>query len=301
MIRPAVLFTFLIYLISCSSSDQGSIQSASLIKAVKVSSNNKTAHKDLIKAFSAFRTNLIEHQLITAAEEEKHKMVAAYLPDSTESPGFELHMREIGQIDTFHLMFHEYFDLYDDWSKTYLTIFNPMGNAKESLRLWEVSFEGNISINVINKSIIEIAYHDFFKKNTLKEKAILPDDHLYLKASTVEQKNIEGTIYEYFKVDHNGRLNKLSQKTSVSPYRDFPQSSAKLLSKTELDQFSIDEVRLMRDEILAGHGYIFSNNQKQDYFDLQEWYIGLHENVDSLLSDIEHLNYNLLSKVEQEY
>ncbi len=302
MIKHALLFFLLIYLISCTSNDKGLMQAegAHVPKPIRTSLLTKKSTKLKIDHFNSFLSELPFHQMIYASETDLHERIESYLADSTISKGYDLHIREIGRIDTFIFVFHEYFDLYDDWSKTYLNVFSPTGQLLQTKRIWDLSFEGNTSINFINKNIIEIAYHDFFDPELLETHSIIPAQHIYLKQSSKVNNRIEGTVYEYYNMTKEGQFKNLSQHTKISEGRYFPQSSAKLLTRQELLQYSTDEVQLMKDELLAEHGFIFSDLSTYNYFKMQAWYLPEHENVDSLLTDIEKLNLACLSTLEKE-
>ncbi len=68
-----------------------------------------------------------------------------------------------------------------------------------------------------------------------------------------------------------------------------PDSDVYLFSAEELELYSAGELALMRNEILARHGYIFSNESYREYFSGQGWY---EENPD--------FSYDLLNPVEME-
>ena len=301
MLRNAFLISFLIYLISCTSSDNANRANELIGKPVKTSLGSGKSKAAKIAEFSTFLQKLSKDQMIPASETDLHNTVKNYLPDSTISEGFDLHIREIGRIDTFRLVFHEYFDLYDDWSKTYLDIFSPVGNIQQSIRMWDLSFEGSTNLNFINNEIVEIAYHDFFDQKDMLKHAIIPDQLFYIHKSTKVSNRVEGTVYEYYKISEQGKLRRLSQKTQISIGRQFPQATAKLLSSSELESFEEQEIKLMKNEILAQNGYIFSDHSIQEYFEKQDWYAPRLEYKDSLLTDVEQLNFALLSKIQQEY
>lgn len=250
--------------------------------AINVSLGTAKKQAAKIKAFSTLLVKVSRRQMIHASETDLHQSIQAYLPDSTISEGYDIHLHEIGQIDTFRLVFHEYFDLYDNWSKTYLNIFSPSGQILQSKRLWELSFEGSTDIHFIDNKIIEIVYHDFFKEAQLTNHALIPDQLFYLQASSKTKNVVQGRVYEYYKIGQNGTLERLSQKNQVREGRDFPQSSVKLLSKEELKQFSLQEIQVMKDEIIAE----YSQNTKD---------------ITLLLSDVERLNLEQLDELRREY
>lgn len=302
MTKRIILYSLLIYLISCTSNDNGMHQAkVDPPKAVKTSLDKVKSEASKVEAFSNFLNELSSHQMVHTYEVDLHQSVTEYIPASLRSDGFDLHLREIGHLDTFRLVFHEYFDLYDNWSKTYLNIFSPSGQHLEFIKLWELSFEGLTNIDLIDEKIIEISYRDFFDKNDLRAKALVPADNFYLNPISKNKKVLEGTIYQYYILSNTGQLKNLSHNTKVSKGRKFPQSSAKLLSQSELSQYNLDELQLMKSEMMAEHGFIFQDSTTQAYFEAQDWYFSQTQQIDSLLTDIERLNFNTLVKAEQEF
>lgn len=82
-----------------------------------------------------------------------------------------------------------------------------------------------------------------------------------------------------------------------------PQSDSELLSKSDLEGLSQDELRIARNEIYARHGRRFKDEELQKYFDECSWYNGTIDPdsfQDSMLSDIEHANKDLIVKYEEE-
>lgn len=79
-------------------------------------------------------------------------------------------------------------------------------------------------------------------------------------------------------------------------------SSIKELKKSDLEDLSKSELRLARNEIYARHGRRFQDQELQDYFDSQEWYMGYIEPEDFIdseeLSDLERKNINFIKKFE---
>lgn len=315
MTRNILLITSLLYLISCTSSDQPIItQAAKLLPPKPLKTSIPVSDVDAIQSFNNFLQDISPYQMIAAGQADLQEKIAGFLPDSTVSAGFDLHLREIGGIDTFRLIFHEYFDLYDDWSKTYLTVFSLEGKAIQAKRLKELSFEGNTSINIIDGKLIEIAYHDLFSKedspNSLvvlrstiaqKDRRSKRKRRKKRKYQSIHPDKVEGTIYEYFTVSEAGTLTRLSQVNTFSEGRQYPQASFRLLSRSELSTLSREDLSLIKSEILAEHGYIFQDENSANYFNAQEWYQARQENVDSLFSDVEKHNYQLLTQLEQDY
>ncbi len=71
-----------------------------------------------------------------------------------------------------------------------------------------------------------------------------------------------------------------------------------VLSISELQDKSIDQLRIIRNEIFARKGYIFNSQDLQDHFSTFDWYKPKYENVDSLLTDLDKKNIQTILELE---
>ncbi len=71
-----------------------------------------------------------------------------------------------------------------------------------------------------------------------------------------------------------------------------------LLNPTYLGRFSKGQLRLMRNEILARHGWKFQSQDLKDYFALQPWYKPVANNNQVTLNIIEQTNIQLIKSEE---
>ncbi len=71
-----------------------------------------------------------------------------------------------------------------------------------------------------------------------------------------------------------------------------------LLNTAYLDFFSKEELRLMRNEILARHGYNFQSKDLKDYFNQKSWYKPAKSNSGIKLNIIEQTNVELIKTIE---
>jgi hypothetical protein len=79
----------------------------------------------------------------------------------------------------------------------------------------------------------------------------------------------------------------------------YPQATIRLLTVSELQALSMQELRIMRNEIYARHGYIFKKKELMSHFSDQPWYKPCNTNVDHLLTDIEKKNIELIKQFER--
>lgn len=75
---------------------------------------------------------------------------------------------------------------------------------------------------------------------------------------------------------------------------NYPYLSYEEFTEEDVEATDVLQIRLMRNEIFARHGYIFKNEDLKEYFSSQPWYKPQFENVDDKLSEIEKLNIKRL-------
>lgn len=76
----------------------------------------------------------------------------------------------------------------------------------------------------------------------------------------------------------------------------YPFTATELVS---CGSFTKDELKIMRNEIFARHGFIFKTDAMKKHFESQSWYKPTKENVDNLLSNIEQRNVKTISEYEK--
>ncbi len=302
MNRYTIIVFILIYLLSCTSNDRNWLSKNSPSTVVAINNGSiKKEHFEEIKAFSHFLEEMARETMIAAGDENLQQMATLYFPDTTVIKGFDLHAREIGNLDTFRLVYYEYFDLYSSDNASYLGIFSPNGEALDILKMKNISFEGNANINLIDQQIIEISYYDFFKKEPFGKNGLVPTEGFYLHDFDKKRGILEGYIYEYYRINSNGLLKSISKNTTVSIKRKYPQSSARVLSYSELKELSYDVIVRMKNEIFAQHGYIFATEEIQNQFDKEDWYHAQYTDIEAFVTEIEKINLAKLQKLERQY
>ena len=92
--------------------------------------------------------------------------------------------------------------------------------------------------------------------------------------------------------------NQSSNKVDSSIPGRFPQASERLLSVSDLQGLSKSDLKIMRNEIFARHGYIFQTQAMKSYFQQQSWYMPKYSNVTSMLTSVEMKNVELIKRYE---
>ena len=70
----------------------------------------------------------------------------------------------------------------------------------------------------------------------------------------------------------------------------YPEGSTRLLTDEDVAGKSPRELKIMKNEIYARHGYIFKTPELKSYFESQPWYKPTSDDVTNLLSNIEIQN-----------
>ena len=77
----------------------------------------------------------------------------------------------------------------------------------------------------------------------------------------------------------------------------FPWASQERISAGDLQGYTAWQLKIMRNEIYARHGYIFDTQDMKNYFERQGWYRPVSRKVK--LSAIEQANVNTIQQVER--
>lgn len=86
-----------------------------------------------------------------------------------------------------------------------------------------------------------------------------------------------------------------------SDYYILPQSSQRLLTYVDIENFTKQDMMLARNEIFARHGRMFNDAEVRSYFEAQSWYRGTIAPEDfsvAMLSDIEQKNVDFIKQYE---
>lgn len=78
----------------------------------------------------------------------------------------------------------------------------------------------------------------------------------------------------------------------------YSAASSRRLSASELRGFNKRDLRILRNEIYARHGYIFNSSDLANYFSAFNWYVPRYKNVDNMLNTNERYNVNLIKSLE---
>lgn len=99
--------------------------------------------------------------------------------------------------------------------------------------------------------------------------------------------------------DANGNVKDNLTRFFPADYERYPFTATEIVNIADLQQnYSTEELKIMRNEIFARHGYIFKTATMKNHFSSQKWYLPTKDNVDDLLSDVERINISIIRSCE---
>ena len=164
---------------------------------------------------------------------------------------------------------------------------------------------------LIQSGFISISIEDNEKQESVLDKSDKPskkEDDRKAKEKEHESESEERTMPTVSQTEPD-TVPTVSQTetapTTVALNNDFvlPDSSIRVLDKSELAGLSAEQCRIARNEIYAKHGRMFDDAGLQNYFNSCSWYHGTipaDRFSDTMLSDIEIKNRNLIVSYEKE-
>ncbi len=73
--------------------------------------------------------------------------------------------------------------------------------------------------------------------------------------------------------------------------------SHRMFTRSELDYKTDEELAIIKNEIFASHGYMFTTEKWQDYFESKSWYVPSDDDAISKLTEIEKKNVELILSI----
>jgi len=260
-----------------------------------------TERKARFKSFS----DSLDRSMVLSETDDLYKEARLFLPDTTLRSNSYLFGKRLARRDSLDIFFYE-FSTKEGNTWFHLVSFLPDGRAIDLIEVEGKSLDANLSISLIDKEIFELEYVDFYLSPEYfstdryeaapdSVKALQATQHTAMQDYIFKKDYGETSHYENYRLDEHGVFQSLSRNPLPNLNRKFPFASTRVLAVDEIDRYPTASLHIMRNEIYADYGLIFTNQKARKYFTRQSWYQPLHENVDNLLSDIEQIN---ISKIE---
>jgi hypothetical protein len=87
-------------------------------------------------------------------------------------------------------------------------------------------------------------------------------------------------------------------KQRVKIHGIYPEGSQRMLGLSDVRGLNSWDLKVMRNEIFARHGYIFKSEEMVNYFSSQRWYQPIYDDVTPFLSEIEKKNIDFIKSIE---
>ena len=144
-----------------------------------------------------------------------------------------------------------------------------------------------------NFTNVRIKGNKFFSDQTNGEFVIYQNEHGTVAGLFVYQPWT-------FKFNDGGELGSRFPDEDVFLVGNYPFASTKVLTGQELEKYTAEQLRIMRNEIFARYGLIFQKNGAMDhYFSERKWYRKNYNKVDQWLTKIELMNIETIKTVEK--
>lgn len=136
--------------------------------------------------------------------------------------------------------------------------------------------------------------------NELKKKELeLKEKELKLKEKELDMEKNRNESREDTRRNTSSNQNTRVERNNYGTPGSYPEGSIRYLNYNDISGRTKWELSVMRNEIYARHGYIFTTNQSiKQHFESKSWYEPRYYNVDNRLSKTEKWNINYIKSYE---
>lgn len=132
-----------------------------------------------------------------------------------------------------------------------------------------------------------------------KKELELKEKELELKEKELEMTKNRNETREEPKRNTSSNSNTRIERDYSGTPGSYPEGSLRYLNYNDIAGRSKWELSVMRNEIYARHGYIFTSNMSiKRHFESKGWYDPRYYNVDNMLSKVEKWNVNYIKSYE---
>ena len=89
-------------------------------------------------------------------------------------------------------------------------------------------------------------------------------------------------------------------QTKAQSLKDCSNCSTQIIKEVQIKSLSVDEIRLLTNEIFARNGYQFENSRFQNFFEEKPWYKSKKDNKNVTFNEIEKKNIKLFQDKTKE-
>lgn len=138
------------------------------------------------------------------------------------------------------------------------------------------------------------------ENDALKRKELeLKEKELELKEKELDMEKSRNESREDTRRNTSSNRNTRVERNNYGTPGSYPEGSLRYLNYYDISGRTKWELSVMRNEIYARHGYIFTSNQNiKQHFESKSWYEPMYYNVDNMLSKVEKWNANYIKSYE---
>jgi len=249
-------------------------------------------------AFEGLLSKAMKERII-AADDEAQDLLHRFFPNTSRFQNHHVSIEPIAARDSFWLLLYEFITEEEEQNQMYLGSFRKTGYVVDLLELKSISFDGHLSLSLLEDDILEIEYRDFVIQSGLPElHANFLEDRpqvLPVRSQRSQQDNYESGLEEssgakYFRIQDDGSFIALATNDQEDIARVFPQVSSRILSVEELKRVKPNERELMRKELYNCYGFKFEDELLESFFEEKGWYQEESEVDLDQLTEIEKIN-----------
>ena len=158
-------------------------------------------------------------------------------------------------------------------------------------------YGGGIQIGVGNKEILFTAVINDPDGYTNIRKGPNTNSEIIGTVNVNQLFTVHATDGNWWQISTQDGTNGYMHKSRITAGK-YPQASIRALQYDDISGKSKNELRLIRNEIFARHGFLFKSDDMRNHFENQAWYNGKHTDVSAQLSSIEIQNIQFLKQYE---
>lgn len=127
------------------------------------------------------------------------------------------------------------------------------------------------------------------------KKSTSSTDDLKKKELELKEKELNLKEEELKRKEQSGSGSGYEQSAS----RLYPEASERTLNSRDVENLSLWDLKIMRNEIFADYGYRFKTEEMREYFSRLRWYSPRYDDVNNMLTKTEKDNIELIKRYEE--
>ncbi|MFK7807914.1 MAG: YARHG domain-containing protein [Saprospiraceae bacterium] len=258
-------------------------------------------------AFEELISKAVDQRLIAPEDSFSMALIHRFFPNTSRLENQLVSIEPVAMRDSFWLLLYEFIGEEEEGGQMFLGSFQKTGYVIDLLEIQSISFDGHLSINLLDDDILEIEYRDFIihsnfpnslAQSNYKEPKVIPVRSKNNNKRINRSRNEQSVGSKYYRIQKDGDFIALATRNQDAIAKVFPQVSSRILSLEELEQLKPDELEMMRNELYNCHGFNNVDVLLENFFFEKGWFqpkikINLEE-----MNEIEKINWQRMMKLK---